>query len=708
MAEEEFWGGGGGGGGGGGEGEGEVDDWDSLEAPYELVLEALPKAKERDIVDALRRSEYDADMAILYLQKKKKQAAAKAAAVKQQQHQQQSPPGAPALRIPSGASSLASSSAPTPSPTLAAAAPAFEALPALTPAQAAHLAAARPHLALITLGHVDAGKSTLLGRLLYDLGLVGDRALSRVVAEAREAKKASFAFAWLFDSGREERARGVTVDVGTNHFAGARTDFTLLDAPGHREYVPNMIAGVAQADAAILVVDATPGEFEAGMGDRSASGGEEGGEAHGGQTREHAHLARALGVAQLVVAVNKMDGCGWSQARFEAIRARLGEFLVGSAGFQASRVAYVPVSGLRGINLVHSAAQGLQRAAAAEAAAAAAAAEAEAGEPATPALAALADFLGYGSSRGSGGGGSGSGGSGGGGGGAAQEAQRAQREQALQHFCAWYKGPTLLACLEALRIPPGHGARGSGGGGGEAGAGGAPATPATPSSPAPASAPAAPAAPPPPLRFLVADSYAAGSGGEPCVCGRMEGGFVAPGMSVQVWPGGARGKVKSVSRWGASVPVAGSGDCVDLVLGGLGGEGVGLGPASVLAWAPAPAPPVLKFKALLFALPASGGGAASGGAAAVCRGQQFLLHAHCAAEPCVVSRLLRTVEAGGSGATLARRPRVLPAGATAVVRIVLARPRVLAAYAECRRLGSFVLRYHGVTVAVGKVVKVSR
>ena len=256
-------------------------------------------------------------------------------------------------------------------------------------------------------------------------------------------------------------------------------------------------------------------------------------------------------------------------------------------------------------------------------------------------------------------------------------------------------------------------ARGGGGGGGAA-----PATPVAPSSPAAA----APAASAQPLRFIVADAYSAGSGGEPCVCGRIEGGFVAPGMSIQVWPGGARGKVKSVSRWGASVPCAGSGDCVDLVLGGLGGEGVGLGPASVLAWAPAPAPPVLKFKALLFALPAGGGGG-GGGALPVCRGQQFLLHAHCAAEPCVVSRLLRTVEAaggggggggGGSGAggsgggTLVRRPRLLPGGATAVVRIVLARPRCLTTYAECRRLGSFVLRYHGVTVAVGKVVKISR
>jgi elongation factor 1 alpha-like protein len=186
---------------------------------------------------------------------------------------------------------------------------------------------------------------------------------------------------------------------------------------------------------------------------------------------------------------------------------------------------------------------------------------------------------------------------------------------------------------------------------------------------------------------------------------------VAPGMAVAVWPGGARGRVKSVARWGGAVPAAGSGDCVDLVLSGLPAEAVG--PASVLTWLGQPGPTALKFKALVSVLQLGGQGLAL----PVAQGQQYQLHAHCAAEPCVVSRLLRTVAGGGEAAggggggrraTLVAKPRLLLPGDTAIVRIVLARPRCLASYAECRRLGSFVLRYHGSTVVVGKVLKVSR
>ena len=663
------------------------DDWEDLEAPYEVVAEALPKAKEAEIVRALRQANYDADVAIVALQRAKKK---------------------PPIRITpasgggkaSPASSLSPPQASPQQPSLQPSAPpppaaAPEALPALTPAQSAHLAGARPHLSLVTLGHVDAGKSTLLGRLLYDLGLVSDRALSRVVAEAREAKMTAFALAWLFDQGKEERARGVTVDVGVNHFAGARTDFTLLDAPGHREYVPNMICGVAQADAAILVVDATLGAFEAGMGDgtagssssssssSSSASAEECGERslHGGQTREHAHLARALGVAQVVVAVNKLDSCGWSQARYEAIRARMADFLTAGAGFQASRLVFVPLSGRHGINLVHSPAQCLARAGAHGSAGAA---ERERGEPLTPALADLADFLGHG----------------GGGGGTRSGSVTpsadldAARTQALALFAQWYKGPTLLECLEALKIPPTHCSRGGPSAAALLPSGGS-------QSPAPTPAPT-PAPASPPLRFLVSDAYAAGSAGEPLVSGRVEGGIVAPGMSITVWPGGVKGKVKSVSRWGAGVPCAGSGDCVDLVLGGLAEAAIG--PASVLAWSAAPpSPPCIKLKALLYVLEA-----APGHAMPVCRGQQFMLHAHCAAEPCVVSRLLRSVERREPHATRALKPRLLPLGATGIVRIVLARPRCLFTYAENKRLGCFALRYHGTTVAVGRVLRVGR
>ncbi|XP_069462838.1 HBS1-like protein isoform X1 [Ambystoma mexicanum] len=193
-------------------------------------------------------------------------------------------------------------------------------------------------LNLVVIGHVDAGKSTLMGHLLYLLGNVNKRTMHKYEQDSKKAGKASFAYAWVLDETGEERQRGVTMDVGMTKFETKTKIITLMDAPGHKDFIPNMITGAAQADVAVLVVDASRGEFEAGF------------EA-GGQTREHGLLVRSLGVTQLAVAVNKMDQVSWEHERFKEITSKLGHFLK-QAGFKETDVAYIPTSGLGGENLI--------------------------------------------------------------------------------------------------------------------------------------------------------------------------------------------------------------------------------------------------------------------------------------------------------------------------------------------------------------------
>ncbi|EEP76312.1 TEF1 protein [Uncinocarpus reesii 1704] len=188
----------------------------------------------------------------------------------------------------------------------------------------------------VVIGHVDAGKSTLMGRLLYDLGAIDQRTVDKYKREADRIGKGSFHLAWVLDQGSEERARGVTIDIATNKFETASTSFTILDAPGHRDFVPNMIAGASQADFAVLVIDAGTGNFESGLK---------------GQTKEHALLVRSMGVQKIVVAVNKMDSVTWSKERFDEIEQQISSFLT-TAGFQPKNISFVPCSGLRGENIV--------------------------------------------------------------------------------------------------------------------------------------------------------------------------------------------------------------------------------------------------------------------------------------------------------------------------------------------------------------------
>ncbi|PRQ74515.1 P-loop containing nucleoside triphosphate hydrolase protein [Rhodotorula toruloides] len=201
----------------------------------------------------------------------------------------------------------------------------------------AKAATEKPVLSLVVIGHVDAGKSTLMGRVLHELGETTDREVASNQRQSEKIGKGSFAYAWTFDAMDEERERGVTIDVAIDTFSTQRKRFTLIDAPGHRDFVPNMISGAAQADVAILVVDGASGAFEKGF---------EG----GGQTREHALLVRSLGVQQIIVAVNKLDAVRWSEVRYKNIFDQLFPFLT-DIGFMPHKITFVPVSASTGENL---------------------------------------------------------------------------------------------------------------------------------------------------------------------------------------------------------------------------------------------------------------------------------------------------------------------------------------------------------------------
>ncbi|MGK3735298.1 MAG: peptide chain release factor subunit 3 [Bacillariaceae sp.] len=198
----------------------------------------------------------------------------------------------------------------------------------------------REHLNLVFIGHVDAGKSTLSGSILYILDYVDKRTIERYEKEAKERNRESWFLAFIMDTNEEERAKGKTVEVGKAHFETEAKRYTILDAPGHKNYVPNMIMGASQADVGVLVISARKGEFETGF-DR------------GGQTREHAMLAKTLGVSYLVVVVNKMDDptVNWSKDRFDECVKKLRPFLKGCGYTIKTEVKFIPVSGLVGSNV---------------------------------------------------------------------------------------------------------------------------------------------------------------------------------------------------------------------------------------------------------------------------------------------------------------------------------------------------------------------
>ncbi|KAI4578808.1 hypothetical protein MJT46_000176 [Ovis ammon polii x Ovis aries] len=198
----------------------------------------------------------------------------------------------------------------------------------------------KTHINIIVIGHVDSGKSTTTGHLIYKCGGIDKRTIEKFKKEAAKMGKGSFKCAWVLDKLKAERERGITIDISLWKFETSKYYVTIIDAPGHRDFIKNMITGTSQADCAVLIVAAGVGEFEAGI-------------SKNGQTREHALLAYTLGVKQLIVGVNKMDSTEppYSQKRYEEIVKEVSTY-IRKTGYNPDTVAFVPISGWNGDNML--------------------------------------------------------------------------------------------------------------------------------------------------------------------------------------------------------------------------------------------------------------------------------------------------------------------------------------------------------------------
>ena len=188
----------------------------------------------------------------------------------------------------------------------------------------------KPHMNLAVIGHIDHGKSTTVGRLLFETGAVPAHIIENYRKEAAEKGKASFEFAWVMDNLKEERERGITIDIAHKRFDTEKFYFTVVDCPGHRDFIKNMITGASQADAALLVVAATDGPME--------------------QTKEHVFLSKTLGINQLIIGINKIDAVNYDQKRYEEVKQKVSD-LIKMVGFNPANIPFIPMSSFNGDNI---------------------------------------------------------------------------------------------------------------------------------------------------------------------------------------------------------------------------------------------------------------------------------------------------------------------------------------------------------------------
>lgn len=423
------------------------------------------------------------------------------------------------------------------------------------------MATEKPHMNLVFIGHVDHGKSTSVGRVLLDTGHIEKYLIEKYKKEAESKGKGSFEFAWVMDNLKEERERGVTIDVAHKKFTSNKYYFTIIDAPGHRDFVKNMITGTSQADAAVLVVAAPEGVMA--------------------QTKEHVFLAKTLGVNQIIINVNKMDATKpeYSEQRFNEVKEEVGK-LLRMVGYKDDSVQFVPTSAFIGENI-------------------------------------------------------------------------AQKSPKM----TWWKGPTLLECLDNLKIPI-----------------------------KPTQLP---------LRLPVQDVYSiTGIGTVPV--GRVETGVMKIGDNVSFSPSNVGGEVKTIEMHHEILPQAEPGDNVGFNVRGIGKNDIKRGDVCGHS---SNKPTVAKsFLAQIAVLQHP---------SVITVGYTPVFHLHTAQVACTFEELQKKLDPK-TGQVKEENPQFIRTGDIAIVKITPTRPLVIEKVKEFPQLGRFAIRDMGTTVAAGMCLDIEK